>query len=194
MYFDINNYKGNYAMHCKTEEEAKSFLRHLRNLGRTWLSGEEYTERTLWSSHKEKTVYVFNNGTFTDTKYAILQKYTILEWEDFMKHTFTKADLKTGDVIKLRDGRVGIVNRDFEMAILKDHWFELENINQDLTSRCYSENDIIAVRRPMDKSDCRFSAFEYRASGTLVYEREEPVEMTLAEVCKLLGKNIKIIK
>lgn len=26
MKFDLKNYKGYYAMHCKTEEEAKKFL------------------------------------------------------------------------------------------------------------------------------------------------------------------------
>lgn len=34
MKFNINKYMGNYAMHCKTEEEAKIFCRYLDSVGR----------------------------------------------------------------------------------------------------------------------------------------------------------------
>jgi hypothetical protein len=51
----------------------------------------------------------------------------------------------------------------------------------------------MAVRRPCTKGDCCFNAFEHNY-GTLVYERKEVEEMTLEEVCKALGKEIKIVK
>ena len=63
----------------------------------------------------------------------------------------------------------------------------------DLTHVRDEEYDIVAVRRPRYKGDCMFKAFEFEL-GELVYERKEVEEMTLAEVCKLLGKEIKIIK
>jgi hypothetical protein len=56
-----------------------------------------------------------------------------------------------------------------------------------------NEFDIVAVRRPKYKRDCQFSAFD-DDMGTLIYERQEVEEMTLEQVCKLLGKEIKIIK
>ena len=193
MKFNINDYEGDYAMHCKTEEEAKSFCEYLHKCGLKWSSGDSYFDKTNWEHYKANTVYDFNDDTFCDIRYFQRNNYIILEWEDFMNNTFTKADLKTGDIIKRRNGDVEIVNLELDMLICKSGWNDLDNIREDLTCKISEEFDIVAVRRPITKVNCQFDAFKY-GHGTLVYEREEPVEMTLAEVCKLLGKNIKIIK
>ena len=109
-----------------------------------------------------------------------------------MKHTFTKVDLKTGDVIKHRNGDTRIVISEFNTLIGKDVGLNLNCFQEDLTARD-NNLDIVAVRRPYNNSQASFDAFKF-GYGDLVYEREEVEEMTLAEVCKLLGKNIKIIK
>lgn len=188
MYFDIDNYKGKFVMHCKTEEEAKDFCKYLRNL-----KYPIYVGLPIWAI-SGVNVYYFNNDTWSSEKYARETGYTILEWEDFMKHTFTKADLKTGDVVKRRNGDVEIVNRELGMFIRSDSgWNDLDVINDDLSHSIGTKYDIIAVRRPNAKSHCSFYAFECEW-GNLVYERKEVEEMTLEQVCKLLGKEIKIIK
>ena len=186
MKFDINNYKGNYAMHCKTAEKAKDFCAYLHSMGKRWSAG------TFWHIYGEKTVYYFNDGYFGNIEVAC-KFYTILEWEDFMNGTFTKADLKTGDVVLFRDGETEICNCELGMFIAENGWDDLDHINNDLTSCLTKDYDIIAVRRPRKKGDCTFKAFKVEL-GDLVYERTEPVEMTLEEVCKLLGKEIKIVK
>ena len=68
----------------------------------------------------------------------------------------------------------------------------LESITNDLLATYNYDADIIAVRRLSDTC-CAFKAFEHKY-GTLVYERKEVEEMTLAEVCEALGKEIKIVK
>ena len=141
----------------------------------------------------EKTCYSFNNDCYTDIDYYKKENYTILEWSDFMKETFTKADLKTGDVVLKRNGEVEIINRELGMLICKSGWNDLKDVREDLTSILDSRYDIIAVRRPKEKGDCNFEACEHKW-GKLVYERKEVEEMTLEQVCKLLGKEIKIIK
>ena len=193
MYFDIDKYKGNFGMHCKTEEEAKSFCKYLHSLGRTWLSGTSYKTDTLWKRYLSRTVYDFNENTFANMDWFKFNNYTILEWEDFMKHTFTKEDLKTGDVVKRRNGDVDIVNLELGMLINVNSWNDLDSLKNDLTDTTDERYDIIAVRRPRAKSDCQFKAFRHNW-GTLVYERKEVEEMTLEEVCRLLGKEIKIVK
>lgn len=187
MKFDINNYKGNYAMHCKTEEEAKSFCKYLHEHGKTWCIGQSYIEENRWDMYSENTVYYFNRGTYSSIGCARNEDYTILEWEDFMTNTFTKADLKTGDIIKTRCGEVGIVVLKYNVIAFSDGYQELNYYKDDLTyglDKFASHNDIVAVRRPRFDEDC----------GDLVYKRPEVEEMTLAEVCKLLGREIKIIK
>lgn len=193
MRFNINDYKGKYAMHCKTQEEARSFCDYMHQQGKQWCSGRSYDSDTCWDWYKENMTYSFNEGGYCDIDYYKRHKYTILEWSDFMNHTFTKADLKTGDVIRRRDGRVEIVNLELGVSIGKSCCTNLANIREDLTCVCDSEMyDIVAIRRPKIGYDCQFDAFE-RNRGTLVYERQEVEEMTLAQVCKALGKNIKII-
>lgn len=196
MRFDISNYKGKYAMHCKTEEEAKDFCEYLHNHGKRWCSGDSYKAMNAWGMHTEDTAYAFNIGEYSYAQYYEKNGYTILEWEDFMK-IFTKADLKTGDVILRRDGYVEIINLELEMCICQNGGYnDLEDIEGDLTCKCGDpHDDIIAVRRPIRKRDCSFNAFK-EEWGILIYDRErdEVEEMTLEQVCKLLGKNIKIIK
>jgi hypothetical protein len=195
MKFEINDYKGNYAMHCKTEAEAKSFCKYLHEHGRRWNDGGHYKNSTQWEIYGADTIYFFDEGMFGHINGgSSLDGYTILEWSDFMDNTFAKGNLKTGDVILRRNGEVEIVNRELKMFIRKEGWNSFDDECEDLTTR-YPDNgwDIIAVRRPIEPSDCRFRAFELKL-GTLVYEREKIEEMTLVEVCKLLGKNIKIIQ
>jgi hypothetical protein len=111
-----------------------------------------------------------------------------------MKKAFTKADLKNGDVIKRRDGTVQIVCLETGTCICPNGGFDsVSDINNDLTYRSWSSGDIMEVRRPRAERHCSFKAFDAKY-GELVYERSEPEEMTLEEVCKALGKEIKIVK
>lgn len=194
MKFNINDYKGKYVMHCKTEKEAIDFCKYLYSIGKRWNNVTSYLNNTEWDKYGTDTVYLFNSDLVSSIYYAKRQNYTILEWSDFMNKEFTKANVKTGDVVKFRCGELGIVNGVFETIITQNGgWIDLKNTRNDLGNLYSKEWDIVAVRRPKSKEDCRFKAFELKY-GTLVYERKEVEEMTLAEVCRLLGKEIKIIK
>ena len=193
MKFDINNYKGKYVMHCKTKKEAINFCNYLNGIGVRTCLGYEYNGNTLWDSYADRLTINFNNGCQAIISYYKNDGYTILEWSDFMNKSFTKADLKTGDVILRRNGDVEIVIKEVNVLVKPKECNRLADINEDLTHSFITDGDIIAVRRPNLPTDCQFSAFKEKR-GTLVYEREEVEEMTLAEVCKLLGKNIKIIQ
>lgn len=197
MKFNIDDYKGDYAMHCETEEEAKDFCNFLDSIGRRWCTGMSYAKLIHYDDHKEKTCYDFNNGQYREKNYYAERDYTILEWSDFMTKNFTKADLKSGDVVLRRRGDVEIVCLETGTFIRQTGgWNELSDINEDLTCEPYrdysmSDGDIVAVRRPTKPGDCRFSAFDEKA-GELIYDRGK--EMTLEEVCKALGREIKIVK
>ena len=115
-----------------------------------------------------------------------------------MDKNFTKSDLKNGDIILRRNGSVEIVLFDTNTLISQGGRFNyLKNISSALNDIRGCDYDIIAVRRPKLLSDCSFNAFR-RYLGELVYERKKPEvvveEMTLSEICKALGKDIKIIK
>ncbi len=83
--FDLDDYKGEYVMHCQTEDEADSFLKVLHDAGRKWRSGESYAKLKHYGAYGHHTVYYFNNGTFCQEDVAISDGYTILEWSDFIE-------------------------------------------------------------------------------------------------------------
>lgn len=196
--FNLDDYEGKYVMHCKTEEEAKDFCKVLHAYGRKW-SGflySSYLDYTKFDRYKDKTCYYFNEGKFYDLDYAVNRDpdgpYKVLEWSDFMNKEFTKDDLKNGDVVLRRDGGVDIhINGRFVDQDGRDVGSIF--LNRDLSHTDTYDRDIMAVIRPVTIEDMSFDAFEKKL-GRLVYERDETVEMTLEEVCKALGKNIKIVK
>lgn len=197
MKFNIDDYKGKYVMHCKTKEEAKDFCNYLHSIGKRWCDSTSYLDYTEWNNRKEGTCYNFNVGCCCDLDFYRSKNYTILEWSDFMNKEFTKSDLKTGDVVKFREGELGIVILELNTIACKNGgWISMDSICEDLISSFYpGKYDIVAVRRPTENCACCFDAMRANAPrGTLVYERKEVEEMTLAEVCRLLGKEIKIVK
>lgn len=82
MKFNLNDYKGKYAMHCNTKEEAESFCRFLHQNGRKWCNGHSYLQFDNWDRFKIDTVYYFNLGTYSRVEYV---NYIILEWSDFVE-------------------------------------------------------------------------------------------------------------
>jgi hypothetical protein len=197
--FDINKYKGKYVMHTVTKEQYDEFCAYLDSIGKRWISGESFAEEYTYDTYKEDTCINFNLDTatvaFRDVEFYKTLNHTILEMENFImpKKKFTKADLKTGDFVKLRDGYIGIVNTALGAIVYTDGNGSLDNYTNELQCSLFSDCDIVAVSRPMEKRDFTFEIFE-RKFGTLIYEREEVEEMTLEQICKLLGKNIKIVK
>ena len=87
MRFNLEDYQGNYAMHCKTLIEAQSFCAYLHGQGRTWSDGREYIGRNQWNSYQENSCYDFNVGRYSNLNYFKTSDFTVLEWADFMYDT-----------------------------------------------------------------------------------------------------------
>lgn len=84
MKFNIDDYKGKYVMHCKTEEEAKIFCKYLHNIEHMWSNGDSYLSKNYWNDYKESTCYEFNTDSYCSKWFYEERGYTILEMEDFM--------------------------------------------------------------------------------------------------------------
>lgn len=93
---------------------------------------------------------------------------------------FKKCDLQDGDILTDRDGDKSL----YSEGNLYGNTIDLDYLMDDLTANpaCYSKYaDIIKVERPI--------GFE------TVFEREEEVkEMTMEELCKHFGCQVKIVK
>lgn len=197
MQFNIKDYPGKVAMHCKTKEEVESFCSYLDSMGIRTCIYRPYNADWLWNKYGTETTINFNEGCHCGLWFyrTSSENFTILEWEDFMNKTFTKADLKNGDIVKFENGEVGCVIKEHNMIITRFCWIDLENYTDDMSSKVSPQYSIKSVRRPRGGRECRFDAFEENR-GELVYDRERDtvVEMTMDEICAALGKTIKIVK
>lgn len=106
---------------------------------------------------------------------------TDLELEEIVK---TKNDLKDGDIVTLRNGNKLIYADEDFMDLERNNdnsLSDLDDLTDDLKYDEYKNYDIMKVERPV----C-FST---------VYERDETVrEMTIEEISKALGYEVKIVK
>ena len=81
--FRLEDYKGKFVMHVKTEEEYDTFSKFLYENGKTWCSGYGYLVRNHWEVNKSETCFDFNNGAYSYVDWLKDLDYTILEFSDF---------------------------------------------------------------------------------------------------------------
>ena len=92
---------------------------------------------------------------------------------------FTKSDLQEGDIVTDREGCKSLYsNGNFVGKTLNIKWFtdDLKDIDGE------SDNDIVKVERPIKLET--------------VFERKEPevIEMTVEEISRALGHEVKVVK
>ena len=103
----------------------------------------------------------------------------------FEELSFNKGDIKEGDIITLRNGDRLLVDADKDLQDLSE-----ENDNSvaslyvyrnDMIHCCGNKDyDIVKVERPVKYST--------------IFEREEVREMTVEEISKALGYEVKVVK
>ena len=203
-HFDFERYDGTYV-YCASSGETKHFIETVGHEARRrhstlYFNGYEVSDYPVGIYY----FYMFDNAHAEIRLINFVTDYIFdksLKWSDFMKDKkFTKSDLKNGDVVKRRGGRVEIACVNTGTLIARDGFDYLCHITEDLIynngSDTYPPGDIVAIRRPDCPSDCRFAAFD-EFLGTLVYDRERDdpdiVDMTMEDVCKALGKRVKIV-
>lgn len=212
------NRNNNIAVHCETEEEANDFCKKMHEHGLKWCGGKSYLSYNYWSAYKKDICYD-NTGGYSPYDYYKNKNFTIFEWSDYVNdNSFTKADLKTGMIVTLRNGYEYMVllstesvsvNNTYgsstDILVGKYRYNRLCNYNDDLTYGGHSfkqdpdyiiKDDIIKVELPYDPY--AFMDFNYeKDKRTLLWERkkEPPVkEITMEELEKHFGCKVKIVK
>ena len=103
-----------------------------------------------------------------------------------MYKTFTKSDLKNHMVVRLRDGRVGVIFGNY--IITASSVIFIDHYNDDLTMSCSKDVDIVQV----------FNHLDFRSvldNSVLIWDRqrEEAKEVTMAEIEEKFGCKVKIV-
>ncbi|WP_270386899.1 hypothetical protein [Blautia hansenii] len=192
-FLDKNN---KIAVHCKTEEEAKDFCNQMYEHGMKGVGEWDYSSNTFWYYYRNNTCYG-NHGTYGTTYHFNEHSYTILEWSDYMKKEFTKADLKDGMVVEYRKGNRFLV---FGHKLLSSNYFDFtNNIADDLTDKKYKDKDfdIMKVYKVNIENVKRLSDILKHENLELIWERIEVKHMTVDEMReeleKLTGEKIEVI-
>lgn len=83
MRFNIDDYHGDYAMHCPEEWQAEVFTNYLDSLGKSWRDGSTYVNNSLWYEYEEEQCYAFNRNQYESVSWYKGTGYIILEFSDF---------------------------------------------------------------------------------------------------------------
>lgn len=192
-FLDKNN---KIAVHCKTEEEAKDFCKQMYEHGLKWdNSTNSYIERTNWHVLKEKTCYT-NHGRYCDKDYYIENDCEILEWSDYMKKKFTKADLKDGMIVEQRNNDMYMVFGN--KLISKVGFNRLETYDECLMDIQYHDNDydVMKVFKVNQENVYWLEDIFKSENLELIWQRTETKHMTTEEMRQkleeLTGEKIKI--
>ena len=98
--FDIDKYKGNYVMCCRTEKQAEVFCEYLDSVGRTWIGGLRYPGNTYFQG--VSICYEFNQGYHASPSFYTREGYEILEFTDFIFPIY-ELDIDKQDVELLNE-------------------------------------------------------------------------------------------
>ena len=202
--FDWEDFKnGKIAVHCDTEDKAKDFVKECYEHGIKWVTSavnkENKTLHTNWKIYKEDTFYfVFKSNL--NNKRLFCGSIKDVDDEDIFEWKILAPELKDGMVVENRDGNFYLIRTNFNgNKILSGNvaWNLLSNFDEDLKNKVDSSLDIVKVYLPNGGCGNVLNVVFNKDYLTCIWERKEEdevVEMTLSQVCKELGKNIKIIK
>lgn len=190
--FDWNAFESEkLAVHCRTEEEAIDFCKQMDNRGLEWSSGGNHTDCNNWGVYKKDTCYTRSMYSEIDFYKGISRK--IVEWRDFMKNEFTKADLKTGHIATTTDGTEYVVLLNFShtfsndqdvMLGIENNWLSLSSYDNNLIENDgNSEYDIVKV----EEISHIYSVFNFeheKEARKVLFERIEksPAQIKLEEL------------
>lgn len=109
----------------------------------------------------------------------------------------TKDKLKTGMILEFMDGRIvmvllGTQNGDI---VSGDTWFPLKYYtNSEMFENKANSASVKRVYQPGSNADFLYGKSLNIRDAEIIWERNFKKEMTLSEICKELGRKIKIIE
>lgn len=105
---------------------------------------------------------------------------------------FTKDDLREFDIVEFRNGRQALITMDIIFGRLGIGGYFVDTWDDDLKDNTgLPQYDIMKVYRPIDNIPTDKSKWK---DLPLIYERTEVKEMTVEEISKALGYEVKVVK
>lgn len=206
---DFKNHK--CGVHCNTSEEARKFIELASKQGMKWADSEMY--EINWNYNKANTYYTHKDNLKYGNINANFYNLPIFDFSDiYNKLRYTLGEPKSCYPIDLiEDGMVvETANLQRYLVLTKDGrrilanyytWLSLDNYDKDL--KYYNSmnnlpiprnniNIIYKVNRNVLNYLFDDDEDDFKKLTKVVWEREDIEFMTLEQVCKELGKKIKI--
>lgn len=189
---DFKNYK--CGVYCKTSEEAQKFIELASKQGMKWSYSGMY--ETNWDIYKEDTYYTHEDNLMYGN---ICENYCGLPVFDFSDINCPIDLIKDGMVVETADlQRYLVMTKDGKRILTNINvWLKLDNYDKELQFHNpttylpvphWNINTIYKMKGNTLTDLFNENADDYE----IVWEREEIEFMTLEQVCKELGKKIKI--
>lgn len=197
--FDWKEFKtGWVAVHLDTYEKWTDFLHECNVRGFKWASGEiPHIRLNFWNEYETSTCVQFECNAIASISlpYCKAKLFKIIEWEiDENELKFTKADLKTGMCVTLRNGEElivlqGVITRlgIFDYICNENFHYWLHYYTANLKHTEDKLKDIIKVEllSSLFPQDIIYGSTERK----LIWKRKElkTIEVTLEEIAHLKG-------
>ena len=187
---DFKNHK--IGVHCKTEEEAKEFIKECYKHGIEWQRSNGDITTTKWSKKGDR-YYACTDEHFLYTNFLIFNPLYMQTVE--YKKKDNKMELKEGMIIECRNGNRYLLrnvrgelllsaNQGWTKCIYDNNFIDIE---EDASNGHY---DIMKIY----KSEARTLQYLFDNQYlTCIWERKEPKKMTLAQISEALGYEVEVI-
>ena len=186
MKFNWEDFKnGNIAVHCKTEEEAKKFIRQCYKHGLKWRYGSE--NNTCWEDVNEK-IYYECDGVYIYYLDWKSNEITVVEYKED-----NKMELKECMIIECRNGERYLLRTACGelVASSNDEYMNLD-YDEELNENKYFNKDFDVMKIYTSKAFILNSLFNDNYLEC-IWERKEPKKMTLAQISEALGYEVEVI-
>ena len=150
------------------------------NIHHKWVDG---MDELIGTVHTVDLVLKDSYGLY-DTEYLFAE-----EW--IAPAEFTRDDLREFDIVEFRNGDKAWAVKDIALRMLTVGGYSIETWLDDLIDGDAHEYDIMKVYRPTDSIPTDKSKWE---DLPLIYKRTEVKEMTVEEISKALGYEVKVVK
>lgn len=189
MEFNWEDFKnGKIVANCKTEEEAKKFIKQCYKHGIKWSYSNE--NNTQWEDMNEKIYYECEDEYIYYGNLNWKPSKTVVEYKED-----NKMELKEGMIIECRNGNRYLLRRNLNESTLIfskiDRWFAT-TYDEELNENKYHNEDLDIMKVYESKAYVLNSLFD---DGYLecIWERKEPKKMTLAQISEALGYEVEVI-
>lgn len=186
---DFKNHK--IGVHCKTEVEAKEFIRECYKHGVKWQRSNGDITITKWSKKKDM-YYACTDEYLLYINFLVFKPlYTqIVEYKED-----NKMELKEGMIVECRNGNRYLLRRNLNESTLIfskiDSWFAT-TYDEELNENKYHNEDLDIMKVYESKAYVLKNLFDDNGLKC-IWERKELKKMTLAQISEALGYEVEVI-